>query len=492
MDYVTTTYYLAITSIVICVVYLFSRRKPHYPPCPVTPLPVVGNLFSTATDQRSMFKKWREKCGDIFCVYIGSQMIVVLNGYDLIKETLVKRAADFSDRPLTSFDTATGYPDSGVITSSGKVWKEHRTLTLTILRGFGLGNNLLAERIQDEVNHCINHLASWNGQPTDIRLITNMSTSNVMCSILFGQRFDYADSTFRQLVSYLDELFHDFYINTYAHLIPVLRYLPGDLFREKRIRKMMIELFDLFEKLIEKCRKSSVSDNLIAAYLEEMGRRRSMGVNTTMSESNLKKIIFDLFVASSETSPSSIYWFVLYMVNCPEIQEKIFDEIRTNVGIDRVPTLQDKLKLPYMEATILETQRLSSIAPNSFPHTCPRDVTIRGFTVPKGAYISPCLDTVMYDEKIWGDDVMRLRPERFLGPDGKVRTPEEFIPFSIGRRECVGKSFAKAELFIYVSNLVQRFEFLPVDPLSPPSLGYRFGLTTVPERYQVRVVARRN
>ncbi|KAK6169289.1 hypothetical protein SNE40_020369 [Patella caerulea] len=91
--------------------------------------------------------------------------------------------------------------------------------------------------------------------------------------------------------------------------------------------------------------------------------------------------------------------------------------------------------------------------------------------------------------QIWGDaDV--FRPNRFLDSSGKVTKPEEFIPFSTGRRVCLGESLAKMELFLFMTTLMQRFEFKAVDPDNLPTLKGVFGITHAPTKYDVRAVPR--
>uniref|UniRef100_A0A182YW76 Cytochrome P450 n=1 Tax=Biomphalaria glabrata TaxID=6526 RepID=A0A182YW76_BIOGL len=483
---------LIVTIALVAISLWFGRKKRNFPPCPVFTLPIIGNLLSLSGDQRSQYRKWRKKCGDIFCLYVGSKTIIVLNGYELLKEVIIKRGNEFSDRPVSSFDTMAGSVGLGVITSSGKIWKEHRAVTLNILRKFGMGKNLLAERMQEEVNHYLDHLSSYHGNPVDIRLITRTSLSNVMCAMMFGQRFDYTDAKFNTFMAYLGDLFHYFYLNSFTDFLPLLRHLPGDFFKVKLLKREMKELFQFFDVMVERIREDSTQESVISSYLEELERRRKSGEDTTMDQQNLLKFIFDMFIGSSETTPGTIYWFVLYMINFPEVQEKVFAEIKENVGTERVPTIQDKTKLHYLHAAILETQRLCSLAANSFFHTCLQDTTIQGYDIPKGAYIVPCLDSVMYDENIWGKDVMNFRPERFLDPGGHVHVPEEFVPFSLGKRICVGESFANTALVLYVSNMLQKFQFLAVDPKNPPSMDYQFGLTVLAQSYEVKIVAREN
>ncbi|KAH9504910.1 hypothetical protein Btru_061010 [Bulinus truncatus] len=81
----------------------------------------------------------------------------------------------------------------------------------------------------------------------------------------------------------------------------------------------------------------------------------------------------------------------------------IMDICSEHARLDQSPIIQDTTKLIYLNAAILETQRLaSSVVPHSVPHPRPRDVTVRGYTIPKGSFIMPNLDSVLHDEKNLG------------------------------------------------------------------------------------------
>jgi cytochrome P450 len=51
------------------------------------------------------------------------------------------------------------------------------------------------------------------------------------------------------------------------------------------------------------------------------------------------------------------------MLLFPETQKKAQQEIDTVVGSDRLPTMEDRPRLPYIERLILEVQRWQPIVP---------------------------------------------------------------------------------------------------------------------------------
>ncbi|CAG5115331.1 unnamed protein product [Candidula unifasciata] len=489
-----TTWIVAL--LVFLVIYLWLQRPdPRLPPSPVRPLPVVGHLFSMARDTRPQFREWRKQCGDIYSLYMGQYLVVVLNGYDLIKEALVKKADAFSGRPQFFVDTATTLGGKGVIFSNGTLWKEQRSVSLSILRAFGMGKNILAEKIQEEVGCYMDALADLKGKPTDIRIITNISTSNIICSLLLGQRFDYDDTKFQDLIHKLGTLVEEQEMVSAINFLPWLEKLPGDFFKAKKISRSCIAIIDMLNSVLKE-KKRNVNDsndvcNLIDAYLIERNKKIQAGLSTTLDDQNLLKIMFDLFGAGTETTSTTIYWCLLYMLNYPEVQEKVSDEIKYKVGTDRVPTIQDKTQLNYLNAVIMETQRLASIVPLSLTHMCSEEVTLKDYTLPKGTWIIPNLDSVLHEKATWGEDAMSFRPERFIDNDGKLKNPEQFIPFSIGRRACLGESLAKMELFLFLSNMFQRFQFLPPNPYGVPPLAYKTSAVVIPQAYAVRVVDRK-
>jgi len=57
-----------------------------------------------------------------------------------------------------------------------------------------------------------------------------------------------------------------------------------------------------------------------------------------------------------DTVSTHLEWECHYMVNYPEIQDKMFEEIQANIG-SRQATLSDRPNTPYVDAVIEEVMR---------------------------------------------------------------------------------------------------------------------------------------
>jgi hypothetical protein len=65
-----------------------------------------------------------------------------------------------------------------------------------------------------------------------------------------------------------------------------------------------------------------------------------------------------------------------------------------------------------------------------------------------------------------------FNPDRYLDPQTGVFVPDEqVIPFSIGKRYCLGQSLAEKEFFLFFTGLMHKFEFSKVPGTNLPGYG---------------------
>ncbi|KAK5930937.1 hypothetical protein CgunFtcFv8_027131 [Champsocephalus gunnari] len=178
----------------------------------------------------------------------------------------------------------------------------------------------------------------------------------------------------------------------------------------------------------------------------------------------------------------------MYMMHYPEIQEKVQAEIDSVIGQSRQPTMADKPNMPYTEAVIHEVQRMANIVPLGFPKMASKDATLGGYSIPKGTTITTILATVLFDKNEW-ETPDTFNPEHFLDSEGKFRRRDAFLPFSAGKRVCLGEHLARMELFLMFTVLLQHFTISPV-PGEMPSLDGVLGFTNSPQQFRMLAVPR--
>uniref|UniRef100_A0A7M4FJK4 Cytochrome P450 2K1-like n=1 Tax=Crocodylus porosus TaxID=8502 RepID=A0A7M4FJK4_CROPO len=424
-------YFLTSTKRSIC-------RLPPGPP----PLPLIGNL--NVVDLRMPFQSLMEKYGNIFTVHFGPRKTVVLAGYETIKEALLTHAEEFGGRAeIPIFQKIT--KGNGIGFSHGESWKTMRKFTLFTLRNFGVGKKTIELRILKELNCLIKYFESHQVSSFP----RHCAVSNVICSILFGERFEYNDPVFLTLLKLINE-------NTKLLGSPMV----------------LVSVTPPRQKF---------NENNLTGFHSRCVLKESRNPRTYFHNENLLFSTLDLFAAGTETTSTTVRWGLLLMMKYPEIQSK--EEMNKVIEPGQLPTLEDRKKMPYTDAVIHEIQRFANIVPMSVSRSTSRNVNFRGYVIPKGIEVIPLLTSVLNDKLHWKTPD-QFNPSHFLDRDGNFIRKEAFIPFSIGRRACVGEGLAKMELFLFFAGLLRKFTFQPPPGVSKSDLDLTadvgFTLTPMP------------
>ncbi|XP_044216830.1 cytochrome P450 2K1-like [Thunnus albacares] len=109
--------------------------------------------------------------------------------------------------------------------------------------------------------------------------------------------------------------------------------------------------------------------------------------------------------------------------------------------------------MPYADAVIHEIQRMGNIIPLGFPKMASKDTTLGGYFIPKGTAITTILSSVLFDKDEWATPDI-FNPEHFLDSEGNFRRRDAFLPFSAGKRVCLGEHLARMELFLFFTCLL--------------------------------------
>uniref|UniRef100_A0A8C5QBF5 Uncharacterized protein n=1 Tax=Leptobrachium leishanense TaxID=445787 RepID=A0A8C5QBF5_9ANUR len=473
-----------------------KRRKtrPRFPSGP-PPMPILGNILQIDFNKPHIeLSKLSKKYGSVYNLQFFWKDQVVLSGFEVMKEALLNKSEDIADRPhfpiyeTFSFD---GNNKGVLLARYGTTWKEHRRFTLTTLRNFGMGKKSLENRVTEEAGFMCSRFQCEQGVPFDPRFIINNAVSNVICSIAFGDRYDYNDAKFQKLLHLFEESLKNEsgLLAQVLNEIPILTKVPWLL---NKVLEPEYEIIAFLRDMISEHKKSfdqNCTRDFIDAYLLEMDKMKENN-DGNFNETNLLLTTYDLFIAGTETTSTTLRWASLFMMLNPEVQSKVHVEIDKVIGKERKPTMADVIEMPYTNAVIHEIQRCGDITPLALPHMTYRDTEIQGYFIPKGTTIITNLSSVMKDETKWKKPY-QFYPEHFLDETGKFFKNEAFMAFSAGRRVCLGEKLARMELFLFFTMLMQRFRFeIPNDQPRPTEDGV-YAFTLSPQPYKMCAVARK-
>ncbi|GFO20394.1 cytochrome p450 2u1 [Plakobranchus ocellatus] len=329
----------------------------NIPPFPVRPYPILGHLPYIAKGQRAKLNEFRKMTGDIYSLYFGSQLFVIVNGTRLLKEALVKQGATLNDRPPQAYIEG---GDMGLVFANGPLWKEQRAVSLAIFKSFGMGKSSLAQKMRAELDAYLDTLAALKGKPEDVHTLTSTSVANIICSIIVGNRFEYTDPLFVDFVENFGRQVAEFENISPVVIWPWLRFIPGNFMGAKTLDRSIKVFLSKFWTIQARSLKINFSEskggeesnrklsqNAVCAENNNRPRRleqawdslsfrfarllfpskltvyMSVWLSVCLAGDHLRRILQQMFIAGTDTTATTVLWFMAFMVNYPDIQQKV-------------------------------------------------------------------------------------------------------------------------------------------------------------------------
>ncbi|KAH8984171.1 cytochrome P450 [Lactarius hatsudake] len=402
------------------------RRGSPYPPGPPS-WPVIGNLLDVPKLSPWLaYANMSKKYGDVMCFQVLGQVVVVLCSPTAIKDLLEKRGELYADRtPFPVFgpeimDVDWMFP----LARMGEYWHEGRRLLDRSLRP---GATALHQHLIEEKTHAF--LGQLLATPGAFRGHLSLLQGKIVMHLTYGYDLKENDDMLAP-PKRIGDITKQFFLPGAALVnhLPFLRHLPSwvpwfkyePLASECRelARRMRNEPIDFVRNSM---RKGTAVPSLATEFLQEADL-----LSGPESQSRVQGIK-DILGAYVEHQPvrnqhtavamSSLF---LALILYPEVQKRAQAELDSVISRDRLPTYDDKPRLPYIEAISKELTRWHMVTPMGIPHSPTDDDFYKGYFIPKGAVVIADAWAVLHDPELYPDPEA-FNPDRFLNEDGTFR-----------------------------------------------------------------------
>lgn len=351
----------------------------------------------------------------------------------------------------------------------------------------------------EEFMHKLNELIPRENITTDLQIKSyiQQTCANMFVQYMCSVRFDYEDTEFQKIIEYFDEIFWEINQGYAVDFLPWLSpfyksHMDKIVNWSSTIRKFILNriINDREQNIDLEEPEKDFTDALLKSLITD---------EKNVSRDTIIYMLED-FIGGHSAIGNLVMLALAYVVRCPEIGKRIQEEIDTVLGNEkRNVNLMDIRSMPFTVATIYEVLRFSSSP--IVPHVATEDAVIAGCGVTAGTIVFINNYKLNTSEEYWTDP-KEFCPDRFLEKvpsndyyskqqttsidlieqkDGNVNATVEstssekhhtyqlkkniphFLPFSIGKRTCIGQNLVRGFGFIMLANIMREYNVTSKD-----------------------------
>ncbi|KAH9058247.1 cytochrome P450 [Lactarius vividus] len=423
------------------------RRGFPYPPGP-PPLPVIGNLLdvpklSPWLGYANISKKYGRtvlswclsserlcSLGDVVCLQIFGQVVIVLCSPTAIKDLFEKRGELYADRtPFPVFE-----PEMFASFSSFP----HRRRLLN--RSLRPGATALDQHLIEEKTRAF--LSQLLATPKAFRKHLHLLQGKIVMRLTYGYDLKENDDMLappKRVVEIMTQFTlpgaalvnHLPFLRRLPSWVPWFKYEPLAGECRELGRRMKNEPMDFVRNSM---REGTAIPSLATEFLQDADPLS--GMERQQAVQGIENILGSLF---------------------QEVQKRAQAELDSVISRDRLPTYDDRPRLPYIEAMSKELMRWHMVTPLGVPHSPTDDDFYKGYFIPKGAVVIANGWAVLHDPELYPDPEA-FNPSRFLNEDGAFRDdPMISLAFGAGRRICPSRHLVDMILFVVTASVLSVF-----------------------------------
>ncbi|XP_052902070.1 cytochrome P450 4d1-like [Anopheles moucheti] len=439
-----------------------------------TAFPLIGNglLFAGKTPSEFLPTVGRliQQYGKCFRLWLGTQMLIIITDPKDIE--VILSSNKYIDKSI-EYNFVRPWLGEGLLTSSGRKWHTHRkvitpTFHFKILEQF-------VEVFDQQSNTFVQVLGAHakTGSTFDIFRPVTLCALDVICETAMGTKVNAQLNTESEYVQAVKDITNLVQIRLFNFLIRYEFFYRLSSNRRKQLEALKV-LHGYTDSVIKNRQKELQTGKTNALDINEndLGIKKKMAFLDMLLQSKIdgqpltdleiREEVDTFMFEGHDTTTSAISFLLHNLAKHPEVQQKVFDEVRNIVGDDRTrPVTMAMLNdMNYLDLVIKETLRMYPSVP-MIGRRMLEDVEINGKIFPAGsnAIIMPFF---LGRNAEFFPNPEKFDPERFNVETSAERTnPYQYVPFSAGPRNCIGQKFAIAEIKSLTSKVLRYYEILP-------------------------------
>ncbi len=405
--------------------------------------------------------------GDVAQLDTPMQKVCVVRGPEAVRHVLLGNQDNY--RKSNQYELLEPVLGKGLVTSEGELWQRQRRLVQPMFAKRHLG--VFADHMAQAAGSALDAWErQWpDGHPLELSEEILHIGLDTVGRALVGHDFTDRASEFGAA---LGNALHQVGAIIRSTSVSATQYLPhmtimraAMLTQTRRHRSGMSSaavLARIASDIIDERARNGHggSDDLLALLMEstdeETGER--------MDRQQVLDELLTFTAAGHETTAHGLSWMYYLLSQHPTARERMEEEV-DEVLDGRVPTNDDVERLPWTRACFEEAMRL--YPPVWHVQRVPiEDDVVGGYRIEQGTLIFVSIWSTHRDPKVW-ENPAGFDPRRFIGDAPKERPRFAYLPFSGGRRICVGQGFAMMNATILAAMIAQRFrfDFIPGAPI---------------------------
>ncbi len=489
------------------VVYIWMKRANYRRQFQHIPGPketwLLGNALQIRPEKiHQQLNDWSKQFGHVYKIRLPDMYMIFFSRYDEIWEMFHHTGFDLAGR-YNNFRFLHHFKDTGLSNVyPDQKWKLLRKTVQKNLKQYEDGMKKIertATEISDDMFLDFNE-ASDSKRALDPLGIIKRTAMKTIGLVVCGERLTDSDPLVEYLLQYEEAVTKALSVTGFDYLL--LDLFPAALNLPLRSSRRLKRTDELRDRVARELTKFGLTreGSLMRMLHEFTGDNTQRDDTVRLNEDDVILTSLNLLLAGVLTSSATFYCLMNILAHRKDVQRRIWEEIR-KTGYDPTETigLEDRSRMPYSRAVIYEVLRYHSVTPVNGQRVALKNIEISGIRIPQGSIVGANTWTLHHDPEFW-EDPDQFRPERFLDSDGNILPPDHprrkhLLPFSSGVRVCPGEQFALLRLFIWLTNLVKRFEITPAENNDVSRIdlnNFQFSFLLYPPSYEIFLNRRSN